>query len=129
MAFSDVKSYCGSTASRAACFAVSVWTVLSRSIARGATMSAGAMSPTLSVSVSFGRKSAPRMAVRIRTRITAAIPRRVASLRVKREIVAAREVSIGSVGPAVVRGEVGPGEGLDDEFAHVLAVGATLGAR
>ena len=55
--------------------------------------------------------------------------RRVASLRVKREIATAREVSMASVRPAVVGGEVGLGERLDDELAHVLAVGATLGPR
>ena len=46
--------------------------------------------------------------------------RRVASLRVKRDDGATRrvEVSIGrQCGPAVVRGEVGLGEGLDDELA------------
>ena len=129
IAFSLVKSYTGSTSSRAFWRAAAVWTSLSNSTAIGATMSDATMSPALRVRVSFGRKSAPRIAVRIRTRIPDAMIRRVASLRVKREIATAREVSMGSVGPAVVGGEVGPGEGLDDEFAHVLAVGATLGLR
>ena len=67
---------------------------LSNSIAVGATMSVGAISPTARVVVSLGRKSAPRIAVMVRTRITDEMASRIASLRVKREIEAARLVSM-----------------------------------
>ena len=59
----------------------------------------GARSPAFRSSGCCGRMSAPRTAVRMRIRITAAIPRRVASLRVKRAIASTRWVSIGQCVP------------------------------
>ena len=117
MAFSVVKSYCGSTAARAAACASVVWTSLSKSMARGATMSRGARSPTATWSGCWGRMSAPRIAASATIRIAAAIARREASRRVKPALAATERVSIsvsagGSVPAAVVGREVGTREGL-----------------
>ena len=126
-----VKSYCGATASRAAARAASVCAgalefdvrlgrddVARREVARGQD------------SGCWGRMSAPRIAVRTRTRIAAAIPRRVASLRVNRAMAATRWVSIGQCPPSPSwRGQVGLREGRRHHAAHDLAVGAAARPR
>ncbi len=76
IAFSVVKSYCGGTAALAASCAAVVWSVLSKSSARGATMSRVASWPSATLSGGSGRMSAPRIAASARIRIPAAIARR-----------------------------------------------------
>ena len=134
IAFSVVKVYCGGTALLAAAWAAAVWTLLSKSIARGARMSLVANSPTLASSACLGRMSAPRMAVMTRMRTPAAIASREASRRVNRVAVSARRVSIAessawaSVCPDVVSRKIGGGEGLHDQFADPLAISAAADA-
>src|SRR5688572_14447176 len=75
--------------------------------------------------------SEPRMAVMTSTRITVAMPRRRASIDVKRVRIGARWVNTvaGSVAVAVMSGEIGAREGGGDEAAHDLAVGPTTRPR
>ena len=105
-----VKSYCGGTASRAAARAASVWAALSNSTALGAMMSRGREVAGGQRQRLLGQDVGPEDRGQDRaTRIAAAIPRRVASLRVNRAIASARWVSIGQCvrqSPSW-RGEVG----------------------
>src|SRR5689334_19682535 len=103
-------------------------------VASGAMTSADATSPTAYRTLVVGRMSAARIAVSAATSAIAAIVSRVASLRVKRARTGARWVSIGSpsrtsVGPAVVRHEIGTGQRTRDATADDLAVGAAAGPR
>ena len=94
IAFSEVNVYCGGTAFIAAWRAASVCDVLTKSTARGATMSRVASWPTVASRGASGRMSAPRMAVRARIRIPAAIATRGMSWREKRAEPAERRVSM-----------------------------------
>ena len=134
IAASVVYVYWGGTASRASVRACSVRTSLSNVVARGAVMSVRAISPGVYWKVSSGRMSAPRIAVMTITRMPAATPRRVASLRVNRAITGARWINIGrrsrgSMGAPVMRGKVRLGEPAGHEATDDLAVGAAADAR
>src|SRR5262245_39491392 len=134
IAFSVVKLYWGGTCALAALRASAVRIVLSKSAARGATMSRVASWPSLTMSGGSDRRSAPRIAASARMRTPAAIARRGISWRVNRAEVSVRWVSMSAGFPlrsvaAVVRGEVGPGQRPGDERADDLAVGATTRAR
>ena len=133
----SVKSYCGATAVRAADRAAAVWTSLSNVTARGATMSRGARSPAWTLSDSWGRTSAPRIAVRTRIRIAGGDPepRRVVPGEAAEGGGALRQHAIVPTGVPVSgsrrRAPRGPraARALGHEAADDLAVGAAAGPR